>query len=131
MVYFAYGSNLSLEQIKRRCPESIPMVRAKLKDYKLVYNKYADIVPWEGEVVYGAIYELSLKDLNNLDKYERYPELYNKIDIKVEDDKGEIFEAFAYIMVKKGDEKPNKDYIEIIRNGYEDWGICTTEFIEM
>lgn len=123
MVYFAYGSNLNLKQMKKRCPESIPMVKVILKDYKLGYNKYADIVPFQGECVHGAIYEVSLNDLKALDKYEDYPRLYNKVDLKVQDDKGVSYEAFSYIMVSRRTELPNDSYISIIEEGYQDWGI--------
>ncbi|MDZ5254461.1 gamma-glutamylcyclotransferase family protein [Clostridium sp. LIBA-8841] len=123
MVYFAYGSNLSLEQIKRRCPEAIPMVRVYLEDYKLVYNKYADIIPCQGERVYGAIYELSINDLKNLDEFEGYPYLYEKINLKVQDSNGVFYEAFAYVMVEKGNKLPEDDYLDIINKGYQDWNI--------
>lgn len=123
MVYFAYGSNLSLEQIKRRCPEAIPMVGVYLEDYKLVYNKYADIIPCQGERVYGAIYELSINDLKNLDEFEGYPYLYEKINLKVQDSNGIFYETFAYVMVEKGNELPEDDYLDIINKGYQDWNI--------
>lgn len=123
MVYFAYGSNLSLEQIKRRCPEAIPMVGVYLEDYKLVYNKYADIIPCQGERVYGAIYELSINDLKNLDEFEGYPYLYEKINLKVQDSNGVFYEAFAYVMVEKGNKLPEDDYLDIINKGYQDWNI--------
>lgn len=123
MVYFAYGSNLSLEQIKRRCPEAIPMVGVYLENYKLVYNKYADIIPCQGERVYGAIYELSINDLKILDEFEGYPYLYEKIDLKVQDSNGIFYEAFAYVMVEKGNKLPEEDYLDIIKKGYQDWNI--------
>ncbi|ELC8443129.1 gamma-glutamylcyclotransferase [Clostridium perfringens] len=123
MVYFAYGSNLSLEQIKRRCPEAIPMVGVYLENYKLVYNKYADIIPCQGERVYGAIYELSINDLKILDEFEGYPHLYEKIDLKVQDSNGIFYEAFAYVMVEKGNKLPEEDYLDIIKKGYQDWNI--------
>lgn len=123
MVYFAYGSNLSLEQIKRRCPEAIPMVGVYLEDYKLVYNKYADIIPCQGERVYGAIYELSINDLKNLDEFEGYPYLYEKINLKVQDSNGVFYEAFAYVMIEKGNKLPEDDYLDIINKGYQDWNI--------
>ncbi|MDZ4992105.1 gamma-glutamylcyclotransferase [Clostridium perfringens] len=123
MVYFAYGSNLSLEQMKRRCPEAIPMVGVHLEDYKLVYNKYADIIPCQGERVYGAIYELSINDLKNLDEFEMYPHLYEKIDLKVQDSNGIFYEAFAYVMVEKGNKLPEDGYLDIIKKGYQDWNI--------
>lgn len=123
MVYFAYGSNLSLEQIKRRCPEAIPMVGVYLENYKLVYNKYADIIPCQGERVYGAIYELSINDLKILDEFEGYPHLYEKIDLKVQDSNGIFYETFAYVMVEKGNKLPEEDYLDIIKKGYQDWNI--------
>ncbi|EGT3616749.1 gamma-glutamylcyclotransferase [Clostridium perfringens] len=124
MVYFAYGSNLSLEQMRRRCPEAIPMIGVHLNNYKLVYNKYADIVPCEGERVYGAIYEISLNDLKSLDAHEGYPDLYKKIEVRVQDNKGNYYEAFAYVMTKKGNEMPEKSYLNIIDRGYKDWNIA-------
>ncbi|HHD2752163.1 TPA: gamma-glutamylcyclotransferase family protein [Clostridium perfringens] len=123
MVYFAYGSNLSLEQMKRRCPEAIPMIMVHLDNYKLTYNKYADIIPCQGEKVYGAIYELSINDLKNLDEFEGYPYLYEKINLKVQDSKGVFYEAFAYVMVEKGNKLPEDDYLDIINKGYQDWNI--------
>lgn len=109
--------------MKKRCPEAIPMISVHLNNYKLVYNKYADIIPCEDEKVYGAIYEISLNDLKNLDKYEKYPDLYEKIDLIVQDINGISYEAFAYIMNEKGDKTPEKRYLDIINKGYEDWGI--------
>lgn len=123
MVYFAYGSNLCLNQMKKRCPEAIPMVAVYLENYKLVYNKYADIVPCKGEKVYGAIYEISLNDLKNLDQYERYPDLYEKIDVKVQDDTGVFYDAFVYVMNEKGNISPEEGYLNTIKEGYRDWGI--------
>lgn len=123
MVYFAYGSNLCLEQMKKRCPEAIPMIVVHLKDYKLTYNKYANIVPCKGEEVHGAIYEISINDLKNLEKYVKYSDLYEKIYIVVQDFKGISYEAFAYVMKDQGDEKPDLRYLDVIYKGYKDWGI--------
>lgn len=123
MVYFAYGSNLCLEQMKKRCPEAIPMVGVHLNNYKLTYNKYADIVPCNGEKVYGAIYEISINDLKILEKYVEYSDLYEKKYVIVQDSKGVSYEAFAYIMKEKGENKPEKRYLEVISKGYKDWGI--------
>ena len=65
----------------------------------------------------------SLNDLKNLDKYEEYPDLYEKIDLIVQDINGISYEAFAYVMNEKGDKTPDKRYLDIINKGYEDWGI--------
>ena len=46
--YFAYGSNLDLLQMKRRCPLSKLISKGKLPDYRLTFNRYAE--GWDGGV---------------------------------------------------------------------------------
>jgi len=126
MLYFAYGSNLNMIQMKRRCPDSHPVAKVKLMDYKLVFNRVADIVEVDGEVVYGAVYEVSPRDVKKLDIYEGYPRLYTKIFVRVKDDNGKVYEAFVYVMVNKGRGESSKAYLNTIVEGYEDWGISLT-----
>ena len=48
MLYFAYGSNLNLFQMKRRCKDSIFLKKINLQDFRLTFrSKYraADIEP--------------------------------------------------------------------------------------
>ena len=40
--YFAYGSNLDLLQMKKRCPLSKLISKGKLPDYRLTFNRYAE-----------------------------------------------------------------------------------------
>lgn len=126
MLYFSYGSNLNQDQMSKRCTDSVPVVRVKLKGYKLVFNRVADIVEAEEGVVYGAIYEVSPRDVKKLDIYEGYPRIYTKIFVKLKDDSGKVYEAFVYVMVNKGRGEPSKEYTNTIIEGYEDWGISLT-----
>lgn len=50
-LYFAYGSNLSLAQMKMRCPDSIFVGMGLLQDYRWIVNQrgYANIVFCGGE----------------------------------------------------------------------------------
>jgi gamma-glutamylcyclotransferase (GGCT)/AIG2-like uncharacterized protein YtfP len=121
MLYFAYGSNLNLEQMQNRCPDSVPVARVILKGYQLCFNHVADIVKKEGGVVHGAIYTVSQADIENLDIYEGYPQFYTKIQVMVEDDQGNTHEAFAYVMTQKGSREPSEVYYNIIKQGYQDW----------
>ncbi|MBC2581329.1 gamma-glutamylcyclotransferase family protein [Clostridium sp. DJ247] len=123
MLYFAYGSNLNRLQMKKRCPDSVPLARVRLKGYKLVFNKYADIIESKEDIVYGAVYKVSNRDIKNLDIYEEYPRLYKKIDIIVEDDEGKSYNAFVYIMNEKGKVKPAESYYNIIVQGYKHWNL--------
>jgi len=123
MFYFAYGSNLHQKQMKNRCPDSVPLVRVKLNGYRLEFNRVADIVEEDGAVTWGAIYTVSPEDIKSLDRYEGYPRFYTKIQVEVEDQQGEVYQAFAYIMTVKGCKEPSDGYYRIIEEGYRDWDL--------
>jgi len=123
MLYFAYGSNLNKVQMKKRCPDSVPIIKVKLNGYKLVFNTVADIIESDDDVVYGAVYKVSDKDIKNLDIYEGYPRLYRKINVKAEDENGKVYKAFAYVMNEKGTGKPSDMYYSIIKKGFKDWDL--------
>lgn len=123
MLYFAYGSNLNKVQMQKRCPDSVPIAKVKLKEFKLVFNRVADIIENKGEVVEGAVYDVSVRDIRNLDAYEGYPRLYKKLNVLVQDNQGKTYEAFVYVMVTKGLASPAKHYFDIIAEGYGDWGL--------
>lgn len=132
MYYFAYGSNLNKKQMKERCPDSKPKFTAILPNYKLIFVGYsrnwkggvASIKPFKGERVAGAIYEISDTDLKKLDRYEGYPDTYNRIRVKVWTDADEPVEAITYIKIEQTPEtSPSKEYLATITQGYKDWGI--------
>ena len=70
--YFAYGSNISSVQMRTRCPDAIFNGAGYLKDYDFLINErgVATIIPQEGSIVYGVIWEVSPKDIESLDIYE-------------------------------------------------------------
>ena len=78
MYYFAYATNLSQKQMRERCPDSQPIFRATLPNYKLVFLGWsrewwggkASIRHFRGEKVLGAIYDVTEQCLQKLDKYE-------------------------------------------------------------
>lgn len=132
ILYFAYGSNLSHEQMKQRCPESKFIGRAILKNYKLIYDGYgphrhgavANILPQVGELVWGGLFELSQNDLNNLDKFEGYPNIYNRKEVSVENDRNDIIEkVFIYYKKSEAQGIPSQEYQDIIVKGAEECGL--------
>ena len=132
MYYFAYGSNLSRKQMKERCPDSKPMFVVSLRNYKLVFVGWlrqwrggvASIRSFRGEMILGAIYEVSERDLRRLDKYEGYPEAYTRVNVKVTNGFGNQIEAVTYIKAGQSEEvQPSKEYLSVIQQGYRDWGI--------
>ena len=132
MHYFAYGSNLNKKQMLERCPESKPLFIATLPNYKLVFSGWsrkwrggvAIIKLLRGERVFGAIYEVSDRDLRRLDTYEGYPNSYNRINVTAFDEDGKRVEAVTYVKVGQLEEtKPSKEYLAPIQQGYRDWQI--------
>ena len=47
-LYVAYGSNLNLEQMARRCPKAKVVGIGNLKDYQLTFRRVATIEPEKG-----------------------------------------------------------------------------------
>jgi gamma-glutamylcyclotransferase len=134
MNYFAYASNLSRKQMAERCPRAKPKSIAKLPHYKLVFagwsrkwrGGYASVRQSQGEVVAGALYEISEADLRSLDKYEDYPMTYDHLKVKVVTGDGDFVEAVTYIRTDRAEEsKPSPEYLAIIQQGYQDWGLAS------
>lgn len=132
MYYFAYGSNLNRRQMLERCPDSKPEFIATLPNYKLVFVGWsrqwrggvASIRPFRGEKVFGAIYEISDRDLRRLDKREGYPDSYNRLKVTVFNEDSEPIEAITYIKAGQSEEtQPTPEYLSIIQQGYRDWEI--------
>ncbi|MDX9916633.1 MAG: gamma-glutamylcyclotransferase family protein [Gudongella sp.] len=123
MLYFAYASNLSKVYMAGRCPNAIPLKKVILDGYKLSFNELADIIPSEGDSVVGALYLISKQDLEKLDALEGHPDLYERILVELEDEKGNLYDAFAYSMVDKKEQSPPESYYNILVDGYKDWDI--------
>jgi len=132
MDYFAYGSNLNRKQMLERCPDSKPRFTATLPNYKLVFVGWsrqwrggvASIRPFRGEKVLGAIYEISEQCLRRLDRYEGYPDNYNRLKVTVFNEDGEAIQAVTYIKAGQSEEtRPSSGYLSVIQQGYKDWGI--------
>ena len=132
MDYFAYGSNLNKKQMLVRCPGARPGFQAVLPNYKLIFTGWsrewkggtASIKPVRGERAAGAVYEINEQDLKRLDRYEDYPNTYDRINVLVIRDDGSASKAITYIKRRQSDEtKPSAEYLAVIRQGYRDWGI--------
>jgi hypothetical protein len=119
MLYFAYGSNLNLFQMKRRCKDSVFLKKINLKDFRLTFrSKYraADIEPKKNSIVPGGLFEISKSDEKKLDLYEDFPILYKKIYFYYYGNK-----VMTYTMVKKSKFRfPTERYLSVVRIGYKD-----------
>lgn len=128
MLYIAYGSNMNLEQMDYRCPNSNVVGNGKLHGWRLVFNVHADIIKTENEedVVPVVVWNInSNEDWRRLDMYEGYPSYYVKEIVNVILDDGKEEEAIVYVMAdnRKGICPPASGYFNGILKGYIDNGI--------
>ena len=119
MLYFAYGSNLNLFQMKRRCKDSVFVKKYELKGYRLNFrSKYraADIEKSKNSLVPGALFEISKSDEKKLDVYEDFPILYKKLYFTYYNKT-----VMTYIMVNKTEFRyPTERYLNVVKRGYKD-----------
>ena len=118
MIYLAYGSNLHIGQMKRRCPTAEVLGTSTLYGYRLVFNCVATIEPDPDSSVPVLIWDIKPADELPLDRYEGYPHLYRRETVQVELN-GKTVDAMVYIMNSKGIRPPDNFYYDIIRKGYE------------
>lgn len=87
-LYFAYGSNMNLDQMAHRCPRASVLGVYRVDDYRLAFcgNQgagVATILPEPGSQVTGVLWRITDDCLRSLDRYEGYPLLYGKEEIRV------------------------------------------------
>ena len=131
--YIAYGSNLSLEQMKVRTPDAVIVGTGILKDWRLLFRRFATIKKCKGYKVPVLVWRISPQDEKNLDRYEGYPKFYVKRNLKINvtgldgHHFGEV-NAMVYIMTKKATDTrdinpmPSEHYYSILHSGYKRFG---------
>ena len=99
-LYFAYGSNMNLNQMVLRCPEAERIESVQAEGYRLAFRAsgVATILPEKGSRVEGVLWRISADDERSLDRYEGYPRLYGKEEIRVLLPDGSQVSTMAYCM---------------------------------
>jgi hypothetical protein len=80
MLYFAYGSNMDLSQMRERRPSVRFVCVAKLKDHRLAFTRrskkrgcgVSDVIPNPDHDVWGVVYEIDERDFGRLDTCEGF-----------------------------------------------------------
>lgn len=106
--YIAYGSNLNVRQMLRRCPGARALGTAVLTGWELLFKgsgtgSYLTIEECEDGIVPVVVWEVTASDEAALDRYEGFPNFYYKRDIQlkykgIRTGKRRTVTAFAYIM---------------------------------
>ncbi|KAF8798444.1 hypothetical protein BYT27DRAFT_7202878 [Phlegmacium glaucopus] len=126
--YFGYGSNLWLQQMNKRCPESKYHSFGVIRGWKWIINSrhVANIIPSENtrDEVYGLIYEISTTDEKKLDLDEGVSKgSYIKCSLPVKSfgPRAGLIAALVYVdMRHQLHSFPRVEYIQRINFGIED-----------
>ena len=126
-LYFAYGSNINLDQMSYRCPAAQVVGPVTLDGYELLFrgSGVATIGPKEGAVVHGLLWKITPDCERSLDRYEGYPRLYGKQAVTVKDQNGQKFTVMAYVMTERylTPAIPSGFYYQGIMDGYRQNGL--------
>mgnify|MGYP005672718975 CR=1 FL=1 len=129
MKYFAYGSNMNPERMRKRGVDFLIREHAILDGWRLVFNKvasrnfregYANIERDETDTVEGVLYTLGEEDMEKLDVCEGYPCQYDRMTVRVRLDNGEEMQAVTYVAVPdivKDGVKPSRKYLNHLLAG--------------
>lgn len=100
-LYIAYGSNMSMEQMRRRCPDAVLVGKGMLPEYHLLFKgsltgSYATIEQGVGTPagVPVVLWRISHHDEDALDRYEGYPRFYYKTELTVHN--VQLYDGFDY-----------------------------------
>jgi gamma-glutamylcyclotransferase len=109
MMYFAYGSNMSLVRLKERVPSAQKLEIVTLKNHQLRFNMSGNDASGKcdafetnnsEDLVIGALFYIDENEKPILDRAESLGSGYNEKIVLVQSYSGEIFEALIYCAIK-------------------------------
>lgn len=128
VLYFAYGSCMSPEDLARDVSDFELIGPALVRGFRLGFTRYsrsrrggvADLVPDITGVVEGVLYRLPIEQLAALDEREGAPDNYRRDFIAVRRPDGAMFDGvLTYVVADKTAEEvpPHPDYVATILTG--------------
>lgn len=130
-LYFAYGSLLDPDKIKRASPGSKFLFTAHYPETKLdfVASEENGAIPTltkqSGHTVWGGVFEIPESEVGSLTDAEEAEGRQPGFDMKAVDREGNKHECLTFIAVGEvnGDQRPNAKYLEAMINGARHWSL--------
>jgi len=131
-LYFAYGANMDVAAMAKRCPASRPLGLARLPRHRWIISTdgYANILRDPRREVHGMLWELALADVPVLDRFEDVPRLYRKVTQPVIAAAG-IRRALVYIGRSTEPGRPRGGYLDDVIRAAEGAGLPAAHLAEM
>jgi cation transport regulator ChaC len=125
MLHFAYGSNMDLRMMKRRCPGAGVVGGAVLRDHRFIITKdgYASVAAARGTLVHGLLWRVTPRDLAALNAYENIEAgLYRAASLPVQA-AGRAVRALVYVSRSGVPGRPRLGYMELVAAAARDAGL--------
>jgi hypothetical protein len=122
-LYFAYGSNMDVNAMARRCPRSQALGLARLERHRLAVMRegWLTAVRASSSAVHGVLWDLALADIPALDRHESLPQgLYVKLTQAVIAERGPK-QAIVYFGANSGPGVPRPAYIAEVLAAARSW----------
>jgi len=113
-LYFAYGSNMDIAAMAKRCPASKPVGIARLPRHRFMIARegYATVARDPRRTVWGMLWNLALADVPALDRYEGVARrLYVKMAQPVLSERGPR-RALVYVARSTAPGRARPGYVE-------------------
>jgi hypothetical protein len=122
-LYFAYGGNLSVSAMIRRCPRSRALSQARLLCHRLAVMRegWLTVVRDPRADAYGVLWDLAPSDVAALDRYEGLAQgQYAKVPKQVVVERGSR-QAMVYVGANAGPGIVRPEYIAEILAAARSW----------
>ena len=122
-LYFAYGSNMDVDAMARRCPRSKALGLARLERHRLAAMRegWLTVVRDPSSAVHGVLWSLALSDVGALDRYEGLLEgLYAKL-IQAVIAESSPKRAIVYFGANAGPGVPRPAYLAEVLAAAKSW----------
>jgi gamma-glutamylcyclotransferase (GGCT)/AIG2-like uncharacterized protein YtfP len=125
--YFAYGSNMNLEQMALRCPGArmVGLVRKTGWRYLINQRGYVTSIDDPDAETLGCLWELSEEHWAALDRYEGVSGgFYRRVDCEVLSiDSEELVQSVAYRAANETPGTPSATYANVVIDGAHQIGL--------
>ena len=122
-LYFSYGMNTNLTQMRLRCPQARCLGKAVLQHYKFEFKTHATVTPVFDQQTEGVLWEITPECEASLDKLEAYPDYYNKIIVWA-NHHGAMVSCMLYLMYPAEPYNyPSNIYLDMLHAGYSANGL--------
>ncbi len=122
-LYFAYGSNMQRQAMRRRCPNAHAVGPATLDGYKFFIgvDGWGSVKPCRGECVHGVLWRLTPRDIAALHAYELLHQgFYDVRHVPVRAG-GNCVRAMIYLLRRRASGRPKPGYVEMITVAARGW----------